>query len=61
MYIELYDMCQAFNCLPRAGGMLDQDPSLMQALRMVGVARFELEERDRVMKEAEAKAKGPRR
>jgi hypothetical protein len=32
-------MCERFHCLPRAGGLLDQDASLIRMLKIVEMAR----------------------
>jgi hypothetical protein len=39
--IELATMCETFNCLPAAGGLLDQDPLLLHMMREVLQARHE--------------------
>ena len=39
--MDLMNMCETFHCLPNAGGLLDQDPNLMDAFSLVGIARNE--------------------
>jgi len=39
--MELAAMCETFNCLPAAGGLLDQDPLLIHMIREVRVAQAE--------------------
>jgi hypothetical protein len=45
--IELAAMCQTFNCLPSAGGLLDQDPLLLIMMREVIAAQQERAEAER--------------
>ncbi len=44
--IELTNLCQAFNVLPREGGVLDQDAETMRKMQMVLVAQNEKAEKD---------------
>ena len=37
--IELTNLCQTFNVLPREGGVLDQDATTMRKIQMVLVAQ----------------------
>jgi hypothetical protein len=37
-------MCERFRCLPEAGGLLDQDASLLGALRLVDMVRANAKE-----------------
>jgi hypothetical protein len=39
--MELTAMCETFNCLPGAGGLLDQDPLFIFMIREVRVAQAE--------------------
>ena len=41
MAIELTSMCQTFNCLPKVGGLLDQDPVHIYMMREVLLAQVE--------------------
>jgi hypothetical protein len=41
MAIELTAMCETFNCLPRAGGLMDQDPLHIYMMREVLLAQAE--------------------
>jgi len=43
--IELGQMCEAFQCLPGAGGRLDQDPYLLKLVRSYHVVVARVEER----------------
>ena len=45
-------MCQAFQCLPDAGGLLDQDSTLMQKIAIVYSAQ---QEKEKLEQEIEAK------
>jgi hypothetical protein len=45
--MELAAMCETFNCLPMAGGLLDQDPLLMYMIREVRVAQAEKAQAER--------------
>jgi hypothetical protein len=45
--IELTAMCETFHTLPRAGGLLDQDPLLLYMMREVLVAQREKSETER--------------
>ena len=44
--IELTNLCQAFNVLPREGGVLDQDAETMHKMQMVMVAQAKKQEAD---------------
>ncbi len=44
--IELTNLCQAFNVLPREGGVLDQDAETMRKMQMVLVAQSAKAEKD---------------
>jgi len=39
--IQIDAMCEAFNCLPGPGGLLDQDPYLIEGLFIVRAAKAE--------------------
>lgn len=39
--MQLVNMCETFHCLPSSGGVLDQDPWLMDQFVMVQIARQE--------------------
>lgn len=49
--IELATMCEIFHCLPGPGGLLDQDPLLLDMMRTVMQAKGE-------KAEAEGKRRG---
>ena len=44
--IELTNLCQAFNVLPREGGVLDQDAETMRKMQMVLIAQTKKQEAD---------------
>lgn len=45
--IELAVLCETFHCLPAAGGLLDQDPLLMNMIKEVLIAQREKSEAER--------------
>lgn len=51
-------MCQHFSCLPQAGGVLDQDPLIMELLMIVARARAEKEKAEVAKQQAKAKVRG---
>ncbi len=44
--IELTRMCQAFNVLPREGGLLDQDATTIRLMQLVLVAEVKKSEEE---------------
>ena len=45
--MQLAVECEMFNCLPKAGGLLDQDPLLVAMIREVRVAQAEKAQAER--------------
>lgn len=44
MAIEITALCETLHCLPRAGGLFDQDPLVVYMMREVIVAQREKED-----------------
>ncbi len=42
--IGISNMCQVYHCLPRAGGLMDQDCRMVQMLSLVSAAQQEKQE-----------------
>lgn len=53
----MYDMCQHFNCLPRAGGLYDQDPYEMYVMMLVAAAQEDKRKADEAKEAAKGRAK----
>jgi hypothetical protein len=50
-------MCEAFNCLPQAGGLFDQHPLVMSLILRARIVRNQKAEEERKRKQMEQKAK----
>lgn len=50
-------MCEAFNCLPKPGGLFDQDVVLIEGMRIVKQAKSERERKDAEAQQADIKRK----
>ena len=51
-YVAIAEMCQVFQCLPDPGGLLDQNPGLMNRLAIVYKAQAD---KDKLNQEIEEK------
>jgi len=56
----MYDYCQAFHCLPQAGGLFDQDPYHLYGMTLVAAAYQEKEKADTASRTAHANFKAGR-
>jgi hypothetical protein len=55
--VEMTNLCQALNCLPRAGGLLDQDSYQVWLMQKVLEAQAERAELDRKRTESQNRIK----
>ena len=53
--VTITSLCQELHCLPRSGGLLDQDGYIVWAMQQVLIAQNERREKDKKAAEAEAK------
>lgn len=42
--ITMTNMCQSLHCLPNAGGLFDQDPYMIEGMKLVMMAQNEKDE-----------------
>ncbi len=61
MLINITNTCQAFNCLPSPGGLLDQDSYLVHGMQLVLEAQAERQKMDQEKAERKAKASSGRK
>jgi hypothetical protein len=53
--IAITNMCQEFHCLPREGGLLDQDSYLVWKMQIVMAAKAEKQARDQKQEQSRAR------